>query len=109
MQRDDDWSIANSRRRARVENPDRAVCLCRSVRVPKETGRIAKESVIHWGRLFVAHSVRRPARIHQVKDLLQPRDDIAGFEELLPVFDADGQQWRKRICQQAGISDRREA
>src|SRR5580693_329644 len=50
MHRNDDWSIANARPWARVENTDCPVCLCGAVGVHKETGTIAEESLTHRWR-----------------------------------------------------------
>ena len=38
----------------------------------------------------------------QFEDRLKPRDHIAGFQQLLPLFDRDRQQWRDRIGQGPG-------
>lgn len=99
MHHNDDWSVANPRWRARVENPDRAVYLWRAVRVPKETGTIAKKRLTYRWCLIDIRLVRRSARIHQLKDFFEPGDDVAGFQELLPLFDADGQQRSKCVGQ----------
>jgi hypothetical protein len=53
MHGNDDWSIANARPWARVENTDCPVCLCGAVGVHKETGTIAEESLAHRWRLNI--------------------------------------------------------
>jgi hypothetical protein len=36
-----------------------------------------------------ARLVRTSAGVHQIEDRLEPSDDVAGFQELLPLFDTD--------------------
>ena len=74
------------------------------------TGTPASQENVAHGDLHRKLELSGAATIlHQRKNLLQPRDRIAGFEEFLPLADLDRHQSRDRIGEHARLADVRQA